>query len=126
MRAQGATRPGMVQTLIYVALGGALGSVLRVLIGMALSFPFGTLAVNVLGSFAIGAAWAQGVDKHAVLFPFLMLGVFGGFTTFSTFSLDVLKLVEGGQYIPASLYVIGSVILSLAACAGGVWFMGRV
>ena len=116
----------MVQTLIFVALGGALGSVLRALVGMAVSFPIGTLTVNVIGSFLIGLAWGQGVEKHAVFFPLLMLGVLGGFTTFSTFSLDVLRLAQGGAYVPVVLYVCASVFLSLAACVVGVWLMGRV
>ena len=116
----------MVQTLIFVALGGALGSVLRVLVGMAVSFPMGTLTVNVIGSFLIGLAWAQDVEKHAVLFPLLMRGLLGGFTTFSTFSLDVLRLAQGGAYGQVVLYVCASVFLSLAACVAGVWLMGRV
>ena len=115
----------MLATLGYVALGGACGSVLRVLVGMAVAFPFGALAVNVLGSFLIGVAWASGVDKVPGVFPFLMLGVLGGFTTFSTFSLDVLKLVEASQYGMSLLYVLASVVLSLAACAIGVYLVAN-
>ena len=113
----------MLANLIYVALGGALGSTLRMLVGLAVAFPFGTLAVNVLGSFAIGIAWTAGVDKMPGLHPFLMLGVLGGFTTFSTFSLDVMKLIEGGQLGFAIAYVLASVVLSLAACAFGLMIM---
>ena len=111
----------MISMLGYVALGGACGSVLRVLVGMAVSFPFGTLTVNVIGSFLIGVVWANGVDKVPGMYPFLMLGVLGGFTTFSTFSLDVLKLVETHQYGLSLAYVLASVVLSLAACAAGVY-----
>ncbi|MDJ0640185.1 MAG: CrcB family protein [Paracoccaceae bacterium] len=113
----------MLTTLVYVALGGALGSVLRVLLGMAVTFPFGTLMVNVLGSFLIGLCWASGVDKMAALHPFLMLGVLGGFTTFSTFSLDVLKLVEGGQLGLSAAYVLASVLLSVGACFVGAYLV---
>ncbi|MEO0487140.1 MAG: CrcB family protein [Pseudomonadota bacterium] len=116
----------MVGQLIYVALGGALGSVLRVLLGAAVAFPLGTLAVNALGSFAIGIAWAAGADRVAGLYPFLMLGLLGGFTTFSTFSLDALKLVQAGQGVAAGTYVVGSVLLSLMAVALGAWLAGRV
>lgn len=111
----------MVEKLIYVALGGALGSVLRVLVGMAVIFPIGTLIVNVFGSFAIGALWAAGVEKTPGLYPFLMLGLLGGFTTFSTFSLDVMKLLEDAQFGTAFGYVIASVVLSLGACALGIF-----
>ena len=116
----------MLTQLAYVALGGAVGSVLRALIGMAVAFPLGTLTVNVLGSFAIGLAWAAGVGKTPNLHPFLMLGVLGGFTTFSTFSLDVLHLIQDAQHGSAAAYVLASVILSIAACAFAIWLWGRV
>ncbi len=116
----------MIGQLAYVALGGALGSVLRALVGMAVGFPFGTLTVNALGSLLIGAAWAAGVDKLPGLHPFLMLGVLGGFTTFSTFSLDVLRLAQAGQMPMAALYVFVSVGLSLAAVTIGFLAMGRL
>lgn len=115
----------MLTQLVYVALGGAIGSVLRALVGMAVAFPFGTLTVNVIGSFVIGLAWAAGIGKAPGLHPFLMLGVLGGFTTFSTFSLDVLRLMQDAQHGPAFAYVLASVILSIAACAIGIWLWGR-
>ena len=110
----------------YVALGGALGSVLRALMGMAVSFPFGTLTVNVLGSFLIGAAFALGVADRTGAHPFLMLGLLGGFTTFSTFSLDALKLVQAGQISGAALYVLASGLLSFAALVLGLLLAGRL
>ena len=116
----------MLMQLVYVALGGAVGSVLRALIGRAVAFPFGTLSVNVVGSFLIGLVWAAGVGKAPILHPFLMLGVLGGFTTFSTFSLDVLRLIQDAQHGSAILYVLASVILSITACALAIWLWGRV
>lgn len=116
----------MLATLGYVALGGALGSVLRVLVGMAVVFPVGALTVNAVGSLLIGVCWALGVDKVPGLFPFLMLGVLGGFTTFSTFSLDALKLVQTGQWSAAAAYVFASVALSLAAVVLGFILTGRL
>ena len=113
----------MVMNLVYVAFGGALGSVLRVLVGLAATFPFGTLTVNVLGSFLIGLLWANGIDKAPGLNSFLMLGVLGGFTTFSTFSLDVLKLMEGGQLAASAAYVLASVFLSVGACFGAAYLV---
>ena len=113
----------MLAMLGYVALGGACGSVLRVLVGLVVPFPFGTLTVNVLGSFLIGVVWASGVDKAPSMHPFLMLGILGGFTTFSTFSLDVLRLVEASQYGMSLIYVLASVLLSLAACVLGAFLV---
>jgi len=110
----------MILTLIPVALGGALGATLRWLAGLAVTFPLGTLAVNVAGSLAIGLIWA---GLAARWHPFVITGVLGGFTTFSAFSLDTLRLVEAGRMTAALGYVAGSVILSLAACAAGLWLV---
>lgn len=112
----------MMTPLLHVALGGALGAVLRHLAVLAAGFPFGTLAVNVAGSFAIGLLWvalaARGLSGWT---PFLVTGLLGGFTTFSAFSLDTLRLVEDGRLGAAGGYVLGSVALSLGACGAGVW-----
>lgn len=112
----------MFQTLPLIALGGAIGSVLRYLMVTAVGAPVGTLAVNVLGSFAIGVLFVLlGARDGWQLF--LMTGVLGGFTTFSAFSLDTLKLVQTGQTLQAAAYVGASVALSLAAVALGVALM---
>ncbi|MEL6573597.1 MAG: fluoride efflux transporter CrcB [Pseudomonadota bacterium] len=109
-------------TLLSVAMGGALGAVLRYLVGLAVAFPIGTLTVNVVGSLAIGLIWHSftAKDLHGWL-PFVMTGVLGGFTTFSAFSLDTLRLVDDGRLAAAGGYVMASVLFSLAACAAGVW-----
>jgi CrcB protein len=112
----------MFQTLPLIALGGALGSVLRYLLVSAIGAPLGTLAVNILGSLAIGALFA-GLGAREGWQLFLMTGVLGGFTTFSAFSLDTLKLIEAGQTPQALAYVGASVALSLAAVALGVALM---
>ena len=109
----------MSQTLPLIALGGALGSVLRYLMVAAVGAPWGTAAVNVLGSFAIGALFVL-LDSRAGWQLFLMTGVLGGFTTFSAFSLDSLKLVQQGQTLADALYVLASVTLSMIAVALGV------
>lgn len=106
-------------TILLVALGGALGSVLRFLGVTALGAPWGTAAVNVVGSFAMGALYVLLSTRTAVS-PFFLTGVLGGFTTFSAFSLDALKLWEGGEALQAGLYVAVSVILSLVAVAAGL------
>jgi CrcB protein len=112
----------MMTPVISVALGGALGSVLRYFVGFLVAFPMGTLAINVLGSFLIGVAWlllaARGLH-HWI--PFVMMGVLGGFTTFSTFSLDTIRLIEAERFLAAASYVLASVVLSIAACALGLW-----
>ena len=109
----------MSQTLPLIALGGAAGSVLRYLMVSAIGAPLGTLAVNVLGSFAIGVLFVLLGTREGWQF-FLMTGVLGGFTTFSAFSLDTLKPTQTAQPLQAAAYVLGSVALSLAAVALGV------
>lgn len=109
----------MSQTLPLIALGGALGSMLRYLMVAAIGAPLGTAAVNVLGSFAIGVVFVL-LDARAGWQLFMMTGLLGGFTTFSAFSLDTLKLIEAGNALLAAVYVLGSVALSLSAVALGV------
>ncbi|MGO4914198.1 fluoride efflux transporter CrcB [Pseudogemmobacter sp. W21_MBD1_M6] len=124
----------MIQTLIQVALGGAIGASLRYITNMAAlrvmgtAFPWGTLAVNVAGSFAMGVLFVVLSAKDATrLSPLLLTGVLGGFTTFSAFSLDAIALIEKGRLATAGLYVAGSVGLSLfaiivgIALARGIW-----
>ncbi|WP_238365577.1 fluoride efflux transporter CrcB [Mesobacterium pallidum] len=114
-------------TLIYVALGGALGATARYLTGLAAvrvmghGFPYGTLTVNVVGSFLMGGIVVLlghfGANRYA---PFLMTGLLGGFTTFSAFSLDAITLYERGAVGLAATYVTASVVLSLAALFAGL------
>ena len=102
--------------LLQVAIGGAIGSVLRFLTLALVGAPMATLIVNVAGSFLMGALFVALPMRFA---PFLMAGVLGGFTTFSAFSLDALKLYQSGQTAQAALYVAASVLLSLIAVAAG-------
>jgi CrcB protein len=112
----------MMTPVISVALGGAIGSVLRYLVGLVVAFPLGTLAVNVLGSFAIGLVWVHLADRGLQHWlPFLMTGVLGGFTTFSAFTLDALRLLEEGRMTAAGAYVLASLVASVLACALGLW-----
>lgn len=111
--------------LISVALGGALGAVLRFVLASALmrdGFPVAILTINVLGSFSIGlAAVLLGKAGLANVQPFLLTGVLGGFTTFSAFSLETLTLIERGAVGQAVFYVCLSVGLSLMAVALGLF-----
>ena len=115
--------------LAAVAAGGAIGALMRHLsvrwVTQALpGFPWGTLAVNVVGSALMGLLAAALMERFpgswGRLAPFLMTGVLGGFTTFSAFSLDALFLMERGRPLAAAGYVAGSVVLAVAALAGGL------
>lgn len=114
---------------IWVALGGAVGSVMRFGIGGLVdrtwgeSFPYGTLVVNVAGSFLIGFAGGALAGPGGRLSPqarlaamqFLVTGVCGGFTTFSTFSLQTFELLRHGAWVSAGANAVCSVALCLAA-----------
>lgn len=114
-------------TLTQVALGGASGAVLRYLTGLAAmrligpGFPWGTLVVNILGSFAMGVLVVVLAHLSGQRFaPLLMTGFLGGFTTFSAFSLDAVTLYERGDVGLAMLYVLASVLFSIAALFAGL------
>jgi CrcB protein len=113
--------------LLLVALGGAAGSALRHLVSVAAlaalgpAFPWGTLAVNILGSAAIGVAAGAGLEGPARLL--LVTGFLGGFTTFSAFSLETGLLLERHPAL-AALYVAASVLLGLGAFALA-WMLAR-
>ncbi len=115
---------------IYVAVGGAIGSVARfwlanlVALATGAQFPWGTLLINMLGSFII--SFFGSLTGHWPRFAvpnemrvFVTVGICGGFTTFSSFSLQTVDLIKTGQPGRAMLYVAASVILCLAACALG-------
>ncbi len=115
--------------LIVIALGGAIGAMGRYAIGMGIhnvaghSFPYGTLVVNVMGSFAIGILYVVIIESEAGLAHYrapLMVGLLGAFTTFSAFSLETIHLMEAGNILKAGANVLLNVFLCLAACWGGL------
>jgi fluoride exporter len=118
------------QAAFWVALGGAIGSVLRwATVALTLqrfgpSFPLGTLTVNLVGSFVIGIVAGLTTSAAPGLSPtmrlFIMTGILGGFTTFSSFSLDTLNVGRNSGTPLALLYVASSVCLGLAAALGGL------
>ena len=117
----------MILTALSVALGGAIGATLRWLTGlltlrvMGQGFPWGTVMVNIAGSFLMGVLVVALADRGGLrAAPFLMTGLLGGFTTFSAFSLDAVALLERGEFSLAAAYVGGSVILGLAALVLGM------
>lgn len=115
-------------TLLLVLVGGAVGAPLRYLADSWLSrrtdgvFPWGTFAVNVAGSFALGLIAASAPGWLVALGG---VGVCGALTTFSTFGFETVRLVEKGRPGPALLNVAGSLVLGLAAAALG-WWLGSV
>lgn len=120
------------QFIFAVAIGGALGSVARYLVAIGSGrlfgsdFPFGTLIINVTGSALIGVftgLFATRWDLPPAMRIFLTVGICGGYTTFSTFSLDAWYLIERGQSIAAVAYMVLSVAVSLAALVSALHFV---
>lgn len=115
--------------LLLVALGGAIGSAARFGVGLAaarwfgLAFPWGTLAVNVLGGLAMGMLAARVGPEQETLRLLLGVGLLGGFTTFSAFSLETVRLMEQAP-AQGALYMAASLVLSVAACWVGL-VLGR-
>ena len=115
-------------TILLVALGGALGSVARYLFSLTVLrvtgslFPFGTFAVNVVGCFVFGliaGAAEQRVPLSPDLRRFLLVGVLGGFTTFSSYAFESFGLMRDGQFAWASINVAGQVLAGLVGMWGG-------
>jgi CrcB protein len=118
--------------LLAVALGGALGSLLRYFVAGAVQsatwpgFPWGIFVVNITGGFAMGIIVelsALKLNLTPEVRAFLTVGILGGYTTFSTFSLDSALLIERGDYSGAALYVAGSALLSILALFAGLWLV---
>jgi fluoride exporter len=117
-------------TLLAIAAGGALGSVSRYLLSVGVhrlagrGFPWGTLTVNVVGSLLIGLAFVWFTERSVdspVWRAFLMIGLLGGFTTFSSFSLETLNLLQEGAAMRAIGNVLVSVSIGILACGIGIW-----
>jgi CrcB protein len=116
---------GVIQ-LIAIAVGGAAGALLRFWVSTGVygwlgrGFPWGTLAVNLLGSLAIGVLYVLFMERMNVtpeLRAGLLIGLLGAFTTFSTFSLETLNLIQGAELLKAGL----NILLSVSACVLATW-----
>lgn len=123
------------QLLLIVSAGGAIGAGLRYLVNEAFAvrglhvFPWATLTVNIAGSLIMGLLMgAFAIRSHVApeMRAFLTTGILGGFTTFSAFSMDFAKLVEGGEMGAAAAYAAASVSLSIAAVFFGLWLARTV
>ena len=119
--------------ILAVAAGGAIGATGRFLVGkimldlMGPGYPWGTLTVNIIGSFLIGVMLELFAFKFSLSHEwqlFLVVGILGGFTTFSAFSLEVGLMLQKDEFASAALYAVGSVLLGLLAFFAGV-FAGK-
>ena len=119
----------MIQKLLAVALGGSIGAVLRYLIFAYAdkikvhSFPWATLAVNLIGSFLIGLLW--GIFDKIYITPgirlFIFVGILGSFTTFSTFAFDVFSMSKEGEIKSIIIYILATNIFGIALAFGGYY-----
>jgi len=116
----------MLKTLVFIAIGGSVGAVMRFLTQATVyelfgrTFPYGTLIVNVLGSFLMGLLSIFLVEKFNLSAEWhlaILIGVLGSFTTFSTFSIETLVLFEQGDIIKA----MSNIVLSVTLCISSVW-----
>lgn len=112
--------------VLAIGIGGAIGSLLRFWMSTWVhsfagrGFPYGTLTVNVLGCLVMGVLFVlftERLSDNAVLRAGMLIGVLGGFTTFSSFSIETFNLMEQGAYIKAA----SNMALSLVLCVGGTW-----
>jgi CrcB protein len=119
--------------ILAIAAGGAVGSVLR--FGMSTwvhyfvgrSFPYGTLIVNVIGSLAMGTLYVlflERLSSDPIVRAGVLVGLLGGFTTFSTFSMETVALMEQGAWIKSIMNILGSLVLCITATWAGV-LLGR-
>lgn len=119
--------------LLLVALGGAIGSGLRFSIGILINrffatFQFwGTLSVNVIGAFIMGIAFAyiQSQNQHINFKLFVMIGILGGFTTFSSYSLELLQLIKNQQFMNGLYYLLLMNFTTLAAIFIGYFLLKK-
>lgn len=117
------------QTILAVASGGALGALSRFWLAGLLNdkadkLPIGTLTCNILGSLIMGVLFVLIMEKARLppeLRPLLMVGFLGAFTTFSSFSLETVALIQQGHIMSALIYVLLSVLMCIAALSVGIW-----
>jgi len=116
-------------TILAIAVGGGIGSVARYLLTLwcerllGEDFPYGIFLANIIGSFAIGICFVILLERAAlpeIARSLLMVGFLGGFTTFSTFSLQTIGMLQAGRWLEAGVYIFGSVLLSILGAWAGI------
>jgi CrcB protein len=120
--------------MLYIALGGALGAAARYALGTWIhtwaghGFPWGTFAINALGSFALGLSvrYLEGIVAAPELRALMTVGILGAFTTFSTFTYETIVLLQEGAWPRAAAYALGSLAIGLLAIASGLYLGARV
>jgi CrcB protein len=120
--------------LLLIGAGSFIGGISRFLMTQLVhikvpgAFPFGTMSVNILGSFLIGFlfAWIDRGNVNADWKPFLITGILGGFTTFSAFSAETLTMMKQGQMVNASAYVVATVVMAVFATMIGFFVHGKL
>lgn len=124
----------MLEKILAVAIGGAIGASLRFIVveyvqnRLHTGFPYGTMAVNIVGAFVIGFLMMYFLDVEGIsvyIKLFMITGCLGGFTTFSTFSYEFATLLEQANYVGASIYGVIHLALGLLGCVGGM-ALGRI
>ena len=118
--------------IVAVGVGGGFGALIRYFLAGAIQpswwpgFPFGIFVVNITGGLVMGLITelaALKIQMTPEVRAFLTTGILGGYTTFSTFSLDSALLMERGAYMQAAAYIVGSVVLSIVALFAGLWII---
>ena len=117
------------KTLLFIGFGGAAGAILRALVSTWLNpksgFPFGTLSVNIIGAFLLGFLTAYTTTRIDPAWrPIIGTGFLGGLTTFSTFSIETVQLLQGDQWKTGIIYLLTQMILGLSMGALGL-YLGR-
>ncbi|MEF9924518.1 MAG: fluoride efflux transporter CrcB [Muribaculaceae bacterium] len=125
--------PSIIINFLAVALGGAIGSCLRYGVSLCYSgthsiFALHTITVNIIGSFIIGLlfAYVTTFNVSPVMRIFLFVGLLGGFTTFSSFSLETINMLRNGFYGAATIYIMVSNLLGILAAFGGLLLGGKI
>ena len=125
----------MLQNLLAIALGGAIGSLMRYGVGLGIArwsqsgFPWATFSVNVAGSFAFGLLayiLSERLPEAHALRAFVLVGMLGAFTTFSTFSFETLGLLQEGAFLRAGMNAIGSVVICITAAWSGLFLARQI
>ena len=122
----------MMKDLLFIGLGGGLGSIFRFLVSkvsmkfICCNFPIGTFIVNISGCFLIGILFGLSIKNswlNESLKPFLIIGFCGGYTTFSAFSLENYHLFQEGNYSTLIVYVLASLLFGVLATWGGIFLI---